>query len=102
MDKETNKKYSQGICTKCSGVTVVSRERGSPGRDKIELFCDSCGRFVLGNPLPDVLIGLVLVAISMLFLYGRNSEDQDSLLSAFNLLCLIVLFVGAKTFFAGL
>ena len=101
-DKETNKKYSQGICTKCGAVTIVSSERESPGRNKIEFFCDNCGRFVRGNPLPNMVIGLVLIAIAMLFLYGRNSNGQDSLISAFNLLFLIVLYVGAKTFYASL
>ena len=101
-DKISNKKYSEGICTKCGQVTIVAKERKSSGGNRIEFFCDHCGRFVSGNPLPNTIIGLLLVTISMLFLYGLNSNNQDSVISAFNLLCLIVLFVGAKTFYSGL
>jgi len=101
-DKISNKKYSEGICTKCGGVTIVAKEREKSGGNRIEFFCDHCGRFVRGNPLPNTIIGLLLVTISMLFLYGLNSNNQESVISAFNLLCLIVLFVGAKTFYSGL
>ena len=101
-DKISNKKYSEGICTKCGGVTIIARERETSGGNRIEFFCDHCGRFVRGNPLPNTIIGLLLVTISMLFLYGLNSNNQESVISAFNLLCLIVLFVGAKTFYSGL
>lgn len=101
-EKKTNRKYSYGTCTKCGGETVVSRQRESTGSNKIEFFCDRCGRFVRGNPLPDMLIGVVLVTISALTLYGLNWKTPGSLISAFNLLCLIILFVGAKTFHSGL
>ncbi len=101
-DKISNEKYSEGICTKCGEVTIVAKEREPSGGNRLEFFCDHCGRFVRGNPLPNTIIGLFLVTISMLFLYGLNSNNQDSVISAFNLLCLIVLFVGAKTFYSGL
>jgi hypothetical protein len=100
--KKANKKFSEGICSKCGGVTIVSKERETSGGNRLEFFCDRCGRFVHGNPLPNTVIGLILVTISLLFLYGLNSNNQDSLISAFNLLCLIVLFVGAKTCYSGL
>ena len=101
-DKISNRKYSEGICTKCGGVTIVAKERETSGGSRIEFFCDNCGRFIRGNPLPNTIIGLLLVTISCLFLYELNSNNQESVISAFNLLCLIVLFVGAKTFYSGL
>jgi hypothetical protein len=101
-EKKTNLKFSRGICNKCGQATVVSQEREPGGAKKITFFCDNCGRFIRGNPLTGTAFGLVLISLSILFMYGMNAGDQRSAGATLNLLFAIILYLGIRSFYLGI
>jgi hypothetical protein len=101
-EKKTNLKYDTGICTKCGQSTVVAKERTGGGAKKIVFFCDHCGRFIKGNPLTGMVLGIVLASISILFMYGMNAGSERSASAALNFLFGIFLYLGIRSFYLGI
>lgn len=68
-DPLTQKKYDRGTCTKCGSSTIVAKERAMSFLGKsTEYFCDNCDRFLGGNPLNNIFLGLAESISSLLFL----------------------------------
>jgi hypothetical protein len=100
-DMNTKIKYTAARCARCGSQTVISRER-QPGKGrKNEFFCDNCKIYIRGNPLPGAVIGLMFMVISASILYGTNDALDESALSAFNLLWVMIIFIGARSFYFG-
>lgn len=105
-DPITKKKYDSGTCSKCGGITIIGRERFHPYLGKSsEYFCDNCNRFLRGNPLNNIFLGLTEGASSLLFMLGIASSMQgktSSYSSIFLLLLLVGLYDGIKRLFFGI
>jgi len=100
--EDTKSKYTAARCGRCGSQTVISRER-QPGKGrKNEFFCDNCKIYIRGNPLPGAVIGLMFMVISVSILYGTNDALDESALSAFNLLWVMIIFIGARSFYFGI
>jgi hypothetical protein len=101
-DKNTKIKYVTAKCGKCGSQTVTARER-EPGKGrKNEFFCENCKIYMRGNPLPGAIVGLMFVLISAAVLFGTNTGLDESALSAFNLLWVMMIFIGARSFYFGI
>jgi hypothetical protein len=101
-DKDTKIKYTTGKCGNCGSQTVTSRER-QPGKGrKNEFFCDNCKIYIRGNPLPGAVVSLMFMLISAAVLYGTNEGLDETVLSAFNLLWVMMIFIGARSFYFGI
>jgi hypothetical protein len=93
-DPITKKKYDRGTCTKCGGTTIVGKERAISFLGKSsEYFCDNCNRFLRGNPLNNIFLGLTEAVSSLLFMIGVDSNMQGKT-SSYSSISLLVLFVG--------
>jgi hypothetical protein len=101
-DMNTKIKYTAARCGRCGAQTVTSRER-RPGKGrKNEFFCDNCKIYIRGNPLPGAVVSMIFVLISAAVLYGTNEGLDESALSAFNLLWVMLVFIGARSFYFGM
>lgn len=68
-DPITKKKYYRGTCTKCGSITIVAKERAISFLGKsAKYFCDNCNRFLRGNPLNNIFLGLTEGASSLIFM----------------------------------
>lgn len=93
-DPITKKKYDSGTCSKCGGITIIGRERFHPYLGKSsEYFCDNCNRFLRGNPLNNIFLGLAEGASSLLFMLAIGSSMQGKT-SSYASIFLLLLFVG--------
>jgi hypothetical protein len=93
-DPITKKKYDRGTCTKCGGITIVGKERAISFLGKSsEYFCDNCNRFLRGNPLNNIFLGLTEAVSSLLFMIGVGSNMQGKT-SSYSSIFLLVLFIG--------
>jgi hypothetical protein len=105
-DPTTKKKYDSGTCSKCGGITIIGRERFHPYLGKSsEYFCDNCNRFLRGNPLNNIFLGLTESASSLLFILGVASSTQgktSSYSSIFLLLLLVGVYDGIKRLSFGI
>jgi hypothetical protein len=101
-DPLSKKKYDSGTCTKCGGVTKIGRERTLVGLRlgmSKEYFCGSCNRFIRGNPLTNIFLGITECVTSFLVLafINRHSVSTTSSYKAmFSLLLWIGMFDGFK------
>jgi len=106
IDPITKKKYDSGTCSKCGGITIIRRERFHPYLGKSsEYFCDNCNRFLRGNPLNNIFLGLTEGASSLLFMLGIASSMQgktSSYSSIFLLLLLVGIYDGIKRLSSGI
>jgi hypothetical protein len=105
-DPITKKKYDRGTCTKCGGITIVGRERAISFLGKSsEYFCDNCNRFLRGNPLNNIFLGLTEAVSSLLFMISVGSNMQgktSSYLSIFLLLLFVGIYDGIKRLSFGI
>ncbi len=93
-DPITKKKVDRGTCTKCGSVTTVAKERSISFLGKSsEYFCDNCNRFLRGNPLNNIFLGLTESVSSLLFILGIGSRMQGKT-SSYSSIFLLLLFVG--------
>lgn len=99
------KKYVSGTCSKCSGITVVGRERfiSFIGMSS-KYFCDNCNRFIKGNPLNNILLGITESICSFLFMGGiaSNMQGKSSGLSIVLLILFVGIYDGIKRVFFGI
>jgi hypothetical protein len=107
-DPITKKKYDRGTCSKCGGTTIVGKERAISflgiGKSS-EYFCDNCNRFLRGNPLNNIFLGLTEAVSSLLFIFavGSNMKGKTSSYSSiFLLLLLIGIYDGIKRLSFGI
>lgn len=108
-DPITKKKYDSGTCSKCGGITIIGRERfisflSFLGKSS-EYFCGNCNRFIMGNPLNNIFLGITESAASFLFMIGLASNMQresSSYSSIFFLVLLVGVYDGIKRAFFGL
>ncbi|MBI4822873.1 MAG: hypothetical protein HY805_01405 [Nitrospirae bacterium] len=92
-DPITKKKYDRGTCSKCGGITIVGKERAISFIGKSsEYFCDNCNRFLRGNPLNNIFLGLTEAVSSLLFMIGLGS-NMEGKTSSYSSIFLLVLFV---------
>ena len=101
-DKKTNLKFETGICTKCGQATVVAREKETGKAKNMFFFCNHCGRFIKGNPLTGMVFGIVLISVSILFMYGMNAGSGRSASATLNFLFAIFLYLGIRSLYIGL
>lgn len=74
----TKKKYDSGTCTKCGGITKVAKERAVNFLGKsTEYYCDNCHRFIRGNPVNNVFLGITEGITSLFFLIGIVSQTPE-------------------------
>lgn len=93
-DPMTNKKNDRGTCTKCGGLTIVGKARFLSFLGKsLEYFCDSCHRFIQGNPLNAIFLGPTEIITSILFIIGLASNKQVET-SPFSSIFFIILLIG--------
>lgn len=93
-DPISKKKYDRGTCSKCGGITIVAKERAISFLGKSEeYFCDNCNRFLRGNPLNNIFLGLTEAVSSLLFMIGLGSSVHGKT-SSYSSIFLLVLFVG--------
>jgi len=93
-DPITKKKYDSGTCTKCGGITIVGKERAISFLGKSsEYFCDNCNRFIRGNPLNNIFLGLTEAVSSLLFWIGIGLNMKGEI-SSYSSVFLLLLFVG--------
>ncbi|MBM4273017.1 MAG: hypothetical protein FJ134_00925 [Deltaproteobacteria bacterium] len=66
-----NKDYSIGICRYCNETTKVGDKRfyGFIGK-KQRYFCDNCGKFIMGDPFANILVGLSGIIIFCMIAIG--------------------------------
>lgn len=99
------KKYVSGTCSKCGGITVVGRERfiSFIGMSS-KYFCDNCNRFIKGNPLNNILLGITESICSFLFMGGiaSNMQGKSSGLSIVLLILFVGIYDGIKRVFFGI
>ena len=77
IDPITKKKYDSGTCSKCGGITIIWKGKVPSLLGKSsEYFCDNCNRFLRGNPLNNIFLGLTEGASSLLFMLGIASSMQ--------------------------
>lgn len=102
----TKKKYDSGTCTKCGGITKIAKERAISFLGKsTEYYCDNCYRFIRGNPVNNVFLGITESITSLLFLIGivsQTPEKSSTTSSIFPLIFFIGIFDGLKRLFFGL
>jgi len=101
-EKKTNLKFDTGICSKCGQTTVVAKEKETGGTKKMVFFCDHCGRFIKGNPLTGMVLGIVLMSVSILFMYGMNAGSGRSASATLDFLFGIFLYLGIRSFYLGI
>lgn len=93
-DPITKKKYDRGTCTKCGSITIVAKERAISFLGKSsEYFCDNCNRFLRGNPLNNIFLGLTEGVSSLLYMIGVGSTMQGKTTS-YSSIFLLLFFVG--------
>jgi len=93
-DPMTNKKCDRGTCTKCGGLTIVGKERSIKFFGKsTEYFCDNCHRFIQGNPLNNIFLGVTESVSSVLFIIGLASNMQGKS-SPYSSIFVVILFIG--------
>jgi len=93
-DPITKKKYDRGTCTKCDSITIVAKERAISFLGKSsEYFCDNCNRFLRGNPLNNIFLGLTEGVSSLLYMIGVGSTMQGKTTS-YSSIFLLLFFVG--------
>jgi len=105
-DPVTGKKFGSGTCSKCGEITIISRERslGFLGRSS-EYFCGNCKRFVMGNPLNNIFLGITESVASFLVMGGLASNMQVKSSSYFGIIILMLLigiYDGIKRVFFGI
>ncbi len=105
-DPITKKEQDSGVCTKCGGVTIVAKERAISFFGKSETyFCDNCNRFIRGNPLNNIFLGLSEGLSSLLFMIGTASnmqgKPQSTITSIALLFYLVCMYDGIKRMFFG-
>ena len=93
-DPATGKKCGSGICSKCGDITIISRKRslGFPGT-RLAYFCENCKRFIMGNPLNNIFLGVTESVVSFLFMGGLASNMQGKS-SSYSSIVIFVLLVG--------
>jgi len=105
-DPITKKKYDRGTCTKCGSITIVAKERAISFLGKsTKYFCDNCNRFLRGNPLNNIFLGLTESASSLIFMLGIASYQQgkaSSYSSIFLLLFFVGIYDGIKRLYFGI
>jgi len=93
-DPMTKKKYDRGTCTKCGGLTIVGKERFIKFFGKsTEYFCDNCHRFIQGNPLNNIFLGVTETVSSILLIIGLASNVHGKS-SSYSSIFTIILFIG--------
>lgn len=108
-DPITGKKCDSGTCSKCGGITIIGRERfisffSFLGKSS-EYFCGNCNRFIMGNPLNNIFLGITESVASFLFMTGIASNMQgksSSHLSIVILILLVGIYDGIKRVFFGI
>ena len=105
-DPRTGKKCGSGTCSKCGGITIFGRERfiSFLGRSS-EYFCGNCNRFIMGNPLNNILLGITESVACFLFMGGlaSNMQGKSSSYSSIVILILLVgIYDGIKRVFFGI
>ena len=101
-DEKANLKITRAVCSRCEQPTILSQEKERGGRKEINWFCQSCGRYIRGNPLTNTVLGLALSAVSVLFMYGMNAGNHRSAGATLNLLFAIILYLGIKSLYLGI
>jgi hypothetical protein len=94
----TKKKQDRGTCTKCGGVTIVAKERAISFLGKSsEYFCGNCNRFIRGNPLNNIFLGITEGICCLLFMVAVNMQGKSSANSGmFSLFFLVGIYDGIK------
>lgn len=105
-DPVTGKKCGSGICSKCGDITIISRKRslGFPGT-RLAYFCENCKRFIMGNPLNNIFLGVTESVVSFLFMGGlaSNMQGKSSSYSSIVIFVLLVgIYDGTKRVFFGI
>lgn len=105
-DPITGKKCSSGTCSKCGGNTIIGRERfiSFLGRSS-EYFCGNCNRFIMGNPLNNIFLGITESIACFLFMGGlaSNMQGKSSPYSSIAILIFLVgIYDGIKRVFFGI
>lgn len=101
----TKKKYDSGICSKCGSVTVIGRERFISFLGKSsKYFCGNCKRFIMGNPLNNIFLGITESVAFFLFMGGlaSNMQGKSSSYSVVILILLVGIYDGIKRVFFGI
>ncbi len=105
-DPIIKKAYESGTCSKCGDITVIGKERfiSFIGMSS-KYFCDNCNRFIKGNPLNNILLGITESICSFLFMGGiaSNMQGKSSPYSSIVILILLVgIYDGIKRVFFGI
>ncbi len=108
-DPITGKKCDSGTCSKCGGITIIGRERfisffSFLGKSS-EYFCGNCNRFIMGNPLNNIFLGITESVAFFLFMGGLAPNMQgksSSHLSIVILILLVGIYDGIKRVFFGI
>jgi len=93
-DPIIKKAYESGTCSKCGGITVIGRERfiSFIGMSS-KYFCGNCNRFIMGNPLNNIFLGITESVAFFLFMGGLASNMQGES-SSYSSIVILILFVG--------
>jgi len=93
-----NKEYSIAICNFCNETTKIGEKRlfDFIGKKK-RYFCDNCGKYLIGDPFANILVGLCGIVIFIVMTVGyvlsyveiRKKNIVDSL---FLILFIIILW----------
>ncbi|MFA5074202.1 MAG: hypothetical protein WC539_09955 [Nitrospirota bacterium] len=103
IDEATNKKLDMARCSKCGGRTVVAREWNIRGTKKQVFFCECCGRYIKGNPLTGLVLGVVLIVTSIGLAYGMNAGSGRSPSDdAINILFVAMFALGIRSLYMGI
>ncbi|MDZ4383761.1 MAG: hypothetical protein U0937_03880 [Thermodesulfovibrionia bacterium] len=105
-DPITGKKCDSGTCSKCGGITIIGRERfisffSFLGKSS-EYFCGNCNRFIMGNPLNNIFLGITESVAFFLFMGGIAHGKSSSYSSIVILILLVGIYDGIKRVFFGI
>ncbi len=101
VEEGTNLKYDSGTCSRCGQVTVTAKEKSAGGAKKMVYFCDHCGMYIRGNPLTGTVLGIVLLSMTLIFIYAMNAGNERSASDTLNLLFLLFLYLGGRSLYLG-
>jgi hypothetical protein len=94
--KKDNKDYSIGICRYCNETTKVGDKRFIDFIGKKQrYFCDNCGKFIMGDPFANILVGLsgIIIFLVMAIGYTLSYIGKKKINIADNLFLFLMLII---------